>query len=259
MVRQAASIASGRLKAAKPNRNKGSTHYDTASVRVESHERDSSARFKNYVLWSILGTAAAGTVIYLGWKLATDKISNLENRGSLDNEDPAYYAKQFKIGFDNNNWYGSDTETVRQAMLSIPSKDFFEKVAQSYHRQYKSSLYKDLESKLKSTEYREMQAIYKIKPQKSGGNKATPIYDPYAWATRINAAVNYETMGLFWGTDLNAIKQVVREVSNQSQWNDLKAAYESKYSLDIAEDIDADVSASEYDFRNELQKKNIAA
>jgi hypothetical protein len=249
MSRQAASQAAGQNPVPR----------EATPVVVENQPHSSSDDFKTYVLWGIIGTAAAGTLIYLGWKILTDKISDRANKGSLDSEDPAYYAKQFKIGFDNNNWYGADTETVRETMLAIPSKDFFAKVAENYHRQYKSNLYKDLEKYLKSTEYQEMQAIYKIKPQKTGGKNAAPIYDPYAWATRIHAAVNYETAGLFWGTDEEAIKQVIREIPNQSAWEDLKAAYQAKYSLDIAKDIDGDLDSSDYDFREELQKKNITA
>jgi hypothetical protein len=258
MIRQAVSFVKRRRNLANEIRHKEAAHSDQPVGAATPTGGDTSVKFRNYVLWGIIGTAAVGTAVFLGWKFATDKISNLENKGSLDNEDPAYYAKQFKIGFDNNNWYGSDTATIRETMLAIPSKDFFEKVAQSYQRQYKASLFKDLESKLKSTEYQEMQAIYRIKPQKSGGTNAAPIYDPYAWATRIHSAVYYETMGLFWGTDLEAIKQVIREITTQAHWNDLKAAYQAKYSVAIEDDLDGDVSASEYDFRQQLQRKNIA-
>jgi hypothetical protein len=249
MQNQAARSASGtRAPATSPNDN---------SVVVVDRPQGGSDSFKNYVLWGILGTAAAGTLVWLGYKVVTDIISNQANKGSLDSEDPAYYAKQFKIGFDNNNAIGVDTDTVRQAMIAIPSKDFFDKVATNYHNQYKSSLFKDLEIKLKSTEFQEMQAIYKVKPQKSGKN-AVPIYDPYAWASRVHAAVNYETGGWFWGTDEEAIKQVMREIPDQRTWDDVSAAYEAKYSLDIIQDIDDDVDSGDYDFRAELKKKNIA-
>lgn len=257
MTRHAAYRAEGREETAKGFRSENSSQ-DRNVVVVES-TKSSSDNFKNYVLWGIIGAAATGTILYFGWKIITDKISDQASKGSLDNEDPAYYAKQFNIGFDNNNWYGADTETIRETMLAIPSKDFFDKVAKSYQRQYQSNLFKDLETKLKSTEYQEMQAIYKIKPQKTGGSNAATIYDPYAWATRIHAAVNYETWGAAWGTDEEAIKQVIREIPNQAAWNDVKAAYEEKYSLDINEDIDGDLDSDEYDFRAELQKKNITA
>lgn len=259
MTRQAAHNAEGRRAADHSSRDKGSADSNDKVVVVENPQHSNASDYKTYVLWSIVGAAAAGTAVYFGWKFITDKISDRENKGSLDNEDPAYYAKQFKIGFDNNNWYGADMETVRETMLAIPSKDYFQKVADSYQRQYKSNLFKDLEKYLKSTEYQEMQAIYKIKPQKTGGSNAATIYDPYAWASRIHAAVNYEAWGLMWGTDEEAIKQVIREVPNQSAWEDLKAAYEAKYSLDVAEEIDSDLDSSEYDFREELQKKNITA
>lgn len=252
MARQAAYPAEGRRVGYNP------VPSDNSPVAFE--RRDNAASdFKNYVLWGIIGTAAVGTLVYFGWKIITDKISDSESKGSLDNEDPAYYAKQFKIGFDNNNWYGADMETVRATMLAIPSKQFFRKVGDSYHRQYKSNLFKDLEKYLKSTEYQEMQAIYRVKPEKTGGSNATPIYDPYAWAERIHAALSYETWGLMWGTDEDAIKQVIREIPNQAAWEDVKAAYESTYSIDIAEDIDGDLDSDEFDFREELQKKKITA
>ncbi|CAN5729091.1 hypothetical protein BH11BAC7_BH11BAC7_21300 [soil metagenome] len=233
------------------------TSPNDKSVVLVDRPQGGSDSFKNYVLWSVIGVAAAGTLVWLGYKVVTNVVSNQANKGSLDSDDPAYFAKQFKIGFDNNNAIGVDTETVRQAMIAIPSKDFFSKVATNYHNQYKSSLFKDLETKLKSTEFQEMQAIYKIKPQKTGKNEV-PIYDPYAWAARIHAAVNYETGGWFWGTDEEAIKQVMREISNQRTWDDVVGAYEAKYSLDIVQEIDGDVDKDEYDFRAELKKRNIA-
>src|ERR1041385_2462189 len=102
--------------------------YDEPVVVVEQQQtKNGSGSFKDYVLWGIIGTAAAGTLIYFGYKIITTQISNHANKGSLDSNDPAYFAKQFKIGFDNNNSWGTDTDTVRQTMVAIPSKDVFKK------------------------------------------------------------------------------------------------------------------------------------
>ncbi len=252
MIRQAVKMTTSRY---------GASAFDSRGQAqpIIAAQDNGSTSFKTYMLWGLVGTISLGTLVYLGWKFVGNKISDQESKGSLSNEDPAYYAKQFKIGFDNNNWYGSDMNVIREAMIAIPSKDFFNKVADSYRRQYHKSLFQELEAKLKSTEYQEMQAIYKVKPQKTGGKNAAPIYDPYALATRIHAAVNYETMGLFWGTDLEAIKQVVREVPDQTTWDDVKSAYSAKYSLSMVEDIESDVSDFDYDLHEELAKKNIVA
>jgi hypothetical protein len=227
---------------------------DKPSIIVEQGRNSSSDNFKNYVLWSILGTAAAGTLLYFGYRFVKGKISDIANKGSLDNNDPSYYAKQIRMGIDNNNSPGTDTNTIRQAFVAIPSKDFFRKVESSYQKQYSTNLYKDLEEHLKTTEFQEMSAIYRIKPEREGKN-AQVIYDPYAWAQRINNAVNYETWGFMWGTDLDAIKQVVREIPSQKAWSDVKDAYEQKYSVSMEDDLDEDVSQGDYDFRAEISKK----
>ena len=239
--------------AEKPDHESASTTNEKPSVIVQQG-RNGSDSFKNYVLWGILGTAAVGTIMYFGYRFVKNKISDFANNGSLDNNNPSYYAKQMKMGIDNNNVPGTDTNTIRQAFVAIPSKEYFRKVESSYQKQYGTNLYKDLEEHLKTTEFQEMSAIYRIKPEREGKN-AQPIYDPYAWAQRINNAVNYETWGFLWGTDLEAIKQVVREVPTQKAWQDVKDAYQEKYSVSMEDDLDGDVSQGDYDFRAEVAKK----
>ncbi len=227
----------------------------TYIVQPGSSDSDS---FKTYVVWGLVGTVVVVTVGYFGYKVVTKVISRHAAKGSLEPGEPAYYAQQIKMGIDNDNWLGTNTQQIRTAFVDIPDKAMFRKVVTNYHNQYGVDLYADLNEHLKSTEMQEMVAIYRIKPEKAGKN-SQPIYDPYAWAERINAAVNFQTWGLMWGTDLEAIKQVVREIPDQKSWDDVSQAYESKYSADILDDLDDDVSSGDYDFREELSKKGITA
>lgn len=216
----------------------------------------SSGSFKTYIVWGLVGTAAVAAVGYFGYKVVRNIISNQAAKDSLETGDPAYFAQQIKMGFENDNWLGTNTNQIRQAFIDVPDKKTFRKVAENYHKQYGGSMFEDLKEHLKSTEMQEMIAIYRVKPEKAGNN-SQPIYDPYAWAERINAAVNFQTWGLLWGTDLEAIKQVIREIPNQKAWDDTDSAYQSKYSTSIVTDIDGDVSSWDYDFRAELTKKGI--
>jgi hypothetical protein len=215
-----------------------------------------SGNFRAYVLWGIIGTAALATAGYFGYKAIRKVVSNQAGKKSLETGEPAYYAQSIRMGIENNNWLGTDTVKIRETMVEIPDKQTFRKVEDNYKKQYGVMLFSDLHEHLKTTEMQEMLAIYRIKPERATKN-STPIYDPYAWAIRINSAINYETWGLLWGTDLEAIKQVFREISDQKSWNDLKDAYQSKYSASVIDDMDGDVSSWDFDFRAELKKKGI--
>jgi hypothetical protein len=227
-----------------------------ASPNHQANTDSGTGSFKTYVLWGILGTAALATVGYFGYKALRVVVSNQAGKQSLETGTPAYYAQSIRMGIENNNWAGTDTAKIRAAFIEIPDKQTFRKVEDNYKRQYGIMMFSDLKEHLKSTEMEEMQAIYRIKPERADKN-AQPIYDPYAWAIRIHSAVYYETWGALWGTDLEAIKQVIREIPDQKSWNDLADAYESKYSASIVDDIDGDVSSWDYDFRSELSKKGI--
>lgn len=239
--------------------HKGKADQEASSnTDGQAQNGSGSGNFKTYVLWGILGSAAIATAGYFGYKAFRSVVSNQAGKESLETGTPAYYAQSIRMGIDNNNWAGTDTAKIRATILEIPDKHTFRKVEDNYKRQYGVMLFADLKKHLKTTELDEMQAIYRIKPERADKN-SQPIYDPYAWAIRIHSAVNYETWGLMWGTDLDAIKQVIREIPNQKSWDDLKEAYESKYSASLIEEIDGDVSSWDYDFRNELSKKGIVA
>lgn len=237
--------------------HKAETDSEPHHSLSQSQNESEAGSFKTYVLWGILGSAALVTVGYFGYKAIRTIVSNQSGKHSLEAGTPAYYAQSIRMGIENNNWPGTDMVKIRETFLEIPDKHTFRKVEDNYKRQYSVMMFADLKEHLKSTEMEEMQAIYRIKPERASSN-AQPIYDPYAWAIRIHSAVYYETWGALWGTDLEAIKQVIREISDQKSWDDLAQAYESKYSVSVIDDIDGDVSSSEYDFRDELSKKGIS-
>jgi hypothetical protein len=224
---------------------------------IHEHEHGTSDDFAKYVKYGLL--AAGGTIGLgvLGYYLWRKVISTGEEKKAFNTDSPASYAKEIKQGLDNNNWPGADTVTVRKALVSIPDKQAMRKVSKSYNKLYGEPLGSALQTGLKTTEYTEMMAILRSKPEKHGNGKEQVIYDPSGWAERLNAAVNYEWWGIGWGTDTDAIKQVFKEIPTQKAWEDVKEYYQSEYQTEIVDDLNDDIDSDEYDFLAVIAKKPI--
>lgn len=221
----------------------------------EEHEHGGADNFAKYVKYGLLaagGTIGLGVLTY--W-LYRKVVSTGEEKKAFNADSPTAYAKQIKQGLDNNNWPGADTVTVRSAIVSIPDKATMRKVSKSFNKLYGTPLGTALQDGLKTTEYTEMMAIIRTKPEKQGKGKEQTIYDPLAWAERLNAAVNYEWWGIGWGTDTDAIKQVFKEIPSQKAWEDIKDAYREEYQTEVEDDLDDDIDSDEYDYRAVIAKK----
>jgi len=189
----------------------------------------------------------AAVAIHFGMKFVRNKIANSEENKSLGRDKHATWAKQIKNSFDNNGWWGTDEVLLRNTLREIPSKEDFKKVQTSYRKLYSgSNLIEDMTSELKQTEYNEMLAIINAKPEKAkDAKKGVEIYDPHGWAKRFNAAVNYNWLGLFWGTDEDAITAVVLELPSQQAYLDTAAVYQDMYGVSLLEDLKGDLSDDE--------------
>jgi len=189
----------------------------------------------------------AAVIIVLGVKFFRNQVSNVEQNQSLGQDKHATWAKQFKNSFDNNGWWGTDEELLRNTLREIPSKEDFRKVQVSYRKLYKGeNLIEVMTSELKQTEYNEMLAILNSKPEKAkDAENGAVIYDPHGWAKRINAAVNYASLGLFWGTDKPAITAVFLEFPTQKAFLDTDKVYQELYGVTLLGDLRGDLYESE--------------
>lgn len=200
----------------------------------------------------------AAVTIYFGVKFFRNQVANQEQNQSLGQDKHATWAKQFKNSFDNNGWWGTDEELLRNTLREIPSKEDFRKVQVSYRKLYKGeNLIEVMTSELKQTEYNEMLAILNSKPEKAKEAKeGVVIYDPHGWAKRINAAVNYASLGLFWGTDKPAITAVFLELPTQKAYADMANVYEDLYGVTLYSDLAGDLYESEIlDYIKMVKKK----
>jgi hypothetical protein len=214
--------------------------------------------------WRKDALIVTGTVVAVGgtiWAVShfiRKANENREQKKSLDEGTPATYAKQLKMGFDNDGWWGTNVPLVRKTFQEIPSKDFYRKVEKSYSALTSGgNLNKDLESELTATEYDEMKNILSSKPEKQGGtvSSSTNIYKN--WAERLKAAFDY-TVGFFSATDEDAIHAVFQEIPTQSAYSQVEKSYFSLYGTKLYDDLISELYDSEADdLVNSIKQKPI--
>lgn len=192
-------------------------------------------------------TLTAALLIYLSSKLIKAQIAKSEESKSLGEDDHATWAKRIKNAFDNNGWWGTDEVLLRNTLREIPSQEDFKKVQNSYKKLYQGeNLVNTMTSELKQTEYDEMLAIINSKPLKAKDAKnGAVIYDPQGWAKRLNSAINYNWLGLFWGTDTEAINAVFLELPSQTAFFDTANAYKAQYGTLLMDDLAGDLEPFE--------------
>jgi len=194
---------------------------------------------------------AGGTIVvtvgtfFLGRKIVRSLISNTEEKKTLNEDSPATYAKQIKMAFENDGWFGTDTPKLRTVLREIPSKQVFGKVAASYQKLYSSSIYRDMSDELQATEYNEMLSILNAKPDrigKKGENVQELTTKSYTeWAKRMKAAFD-KTYGPFPGTDEEAIKAVFTEMPTQAAFLETAKAYYKEYNSNMLDDLKDEMS-----------------
>jgi hypothetical protein len=167
---------------------------------------------------------------------------------SADEKNPAYYAKQFHIAFENDMWFGMGTDEalIRTTMRAIPNMQFFNQVQMAYAGLYKGEqLMERLEKEMTSTELAEMMAILNGKPAKVN----TPVDNNalyLQWAKRLKAAFDIKYMGVFPGTDEDAIKAVFMEIPTQRDWARTMIVYYNQYNTALNDDLLDELEPWEY-------------
>jgi hypothetical protein len=110
---------------------------------------------RTIVVYSSLGIGAATGLTLIVRHFIKAMEANHAKRHSLDEGDPATYATQLKMAFDNDMWLGmgTNTEQVFKVFQEIPSKKMYSRVQAQYQKMYTRSLNADLEDELSTDEY----------------------------------------------------------------------------------------------------------
>lgn len=203
------------------------------------------------IKYGILGLVVLGGSFFIGRKLVRRAKSYSEEKKTYEEGTEATYAKQLKMAFENDNWFGwgTDEEAIRKTLRAIPSKEYFRRVINSYQKLYSRSLMKDMQDELTSTEYNEMLAILSVKPERGKTLQQPKLTSEQllAWAKRLRAAFNQNTWGFLpYGTDEDAIKAVFLEIPTQAAFAQVAAAYKKEYNDDLMADIKDELEIYEY-------------
>ena len=209
-----------------------------------STHSDDEFSIKETVTYTLLGVVVLGGIFFLGRSLIRKARADSEEKKSYEEGNEAAFAKQLKMAFDNDMWFGwgTDEAAIRRTLQAVPSKDVFRKVINSYQKLYARSLMKDMQDELTSTEYNEMLAIINAKPD-SGNKLFTPALSQnqyLSWAKRLKAAFDI-TYGPFPGTDEDAIKAVFMEIPTQAAFGQVAVTYKKEYNDDLMKDLQSEL------------------
>jgi hypothetical protein len=217
---------------------------DIDKILAEQRLGQEHFSLKEKIMYSIGGVLVFGGAFLLGRKMVRSGIAKNEEKKTFQEGSSATFAKQIKMAFENDGWPGTDEEKLRNVLRQVPSQNAMKDVAASYQRLYNSSLYKDMQDELQSTEYDEMLSIISAKPVRTGDTVAlSKQYEE--WAKRLNAAFNV-SYGIFPGTDEDAIKAVFLEIPTQSAFLEVSKVYQQLYAASLIDDLKGELEFWEY-------------
>ncbi len=196
------------------------------------------------VTWTGIGLGIGVLAVITGKILSNSvrkTISKKETSKGYGKDKHATWALQIKNALYNDSPWGIGTDEVllRRTLRAIPTKEDWNKVIKSYSAQNKgASLVEDLNADLSTTESAEMLAIIDSKPKndKVKGIHLTKKHFKN-WAKRIHAALSYRSMGLFWGTDSDAIKAVYMEIPSIKAYRITKYEYKKTFGVSMIQDL----------------------
>ncbi|MFL5765963.1 MAG: hypothetical protein ACJ77K_18600 [Bacteroidia bacterium] len=223
-----------------------SEHTPVANNSVPNTQQNQHETWtlKEKIIYSLLGLVGVGGTVWLGRKLILDARANKEQNQSFEDGSSATIAKQIKMAFENDGWWGTNTTALRDALVSVQSQEDWDKVVKSYQKLYNSNLFKDLSDELQSTEYNEMLQIINSKPKKRGQAPAGNQYR--AWAKRLKAAFDKE-YGFLPGTDDAAIVATFNEIPTQAAFIQTALEYKKLYGTNMLDDLNGESEWGQYD------------
>ncbi|MBL7930584.1 MAG: hypothetical protein JNL60_01700 [Bacteroidia bacterium] len=208
----------------------------------KSDENDEMS-LREKLLWSVLGAAGVTGLAIVIKKFVINKIEDKAHEKSFEDGTPQTIAKQIKMAFENDGYWGTDIVTLRKVLTEIKSKAQLKKIFDAYTKEYHNNLYKDMSDELQTSEYNEMLQIIAAKPDKEGQAPTTNQYT--AWAKRLKAAFD-KTYGFISGTDEKAIKAVFNEIPTQTAFIQVGKAYYKEFGENLITVLKGELEVWEY-------------
>ena len=206
-------------------------------------DKNDEMSLREKLLWSVLGAAGVTGLAIVVKKFVINKIEDKAHEKSFEDGTPQTIAKQIKMAFENDGYWGTDVDTLRKVLTEIKSKAQMKKIYDAYTKEYHNNLYKDMSDELQTSEYNEMLQIIAAKPDKEGQAPTTNQYT--AWAKRLKAAFD-KTYGFISGTDEKAIKAVFNEIPTQTAFIQVGKAYYKEFGENLITALKGELEVWEY-------------
>ncbi|QHS60832.1 annexin [Chitinophaga agri] len=203
---------------------------------------------KEKMTFGLVGIVLIGGAVIIARNVIRKRLADAEENKSYLDGSAATYAKQLRMAFNNDGWFGTNINAIRETIVRLPSKQVMRQVIDSYEKLYSRSLLRDMENELQSSEYNEMLAIISAKPEKYNADTPTqqlPLVQYQSWASRLKAAFD-KSYGPFPGTDEDAINAVFNEIPTQSAFVQTGTIYNSMYGRDLITDLKGELEFWEY-------------
>jgi hypothetical protein len=214
-----------------------------ALVAERQQSNNEGMSLKTKIGLSLLSAAGLGGLIWLGNRFIKNKVEDKAHSKSFDDGTPETIAKQIKMSFENDGYWGTDVEKLRKTLSDIESRQQLDTVFKAYKKEYHRNMYEDMSDELQASEYNEMLQIIAAKPEKKGQAPTSSQY--VAWAKRLKAAFD-KTYSFIPGTDEPAIKAVFNEIPTQSAFIKVATAYKVAYGEDLIAALKGELEYYEY-------------
>lgn len=215
----------------------------TALVAERQQNNNEGMSLKTKIGLSLLSAAGLGGLIWWGNRFIKNKVEDKAHSKSFEDGTPETIAKQLKMSFENDGYWGTDITRLRKVLSEIDSKQQLDKVFKAYKKEYHRNLYEDLSDELQTSEYNEMLQIIAAKPLKVGQAPSSNQY--VAWAKRLKAAFD-KTYAFIQGTDEPAIRAVFNEIPTQTDFIKVGAAYMKEYGENLITALKGELEFYEY-------------
>ncbi|NLR58835.1 annexin [Chitinophaga polysaccharea] len=202
---------------------------------------------KEKLVLGIAGVVVLGGAVILVRRMIRKQQADATERLTYLDGSAATYAKQIKMAFANDGWWGTNMAALRETIARIPSKQVLRQTMTAYQKLYNRSMLRDMESELQSSEYSEMLSIIAAKPEQYNANAPMQITlaQLQGWAGRLKAAFD-KTYGPIPGTDEAAIKAVFNEIPTQTVFAQTGIIYKQLYGRDLITDLKGELEFWEY-------------
>lgn len=200
---------------------------------------------REIILYSMGSVLLLGGTFLFGRKLVRDTVKKHEEKNSVEDGSIGSYAKAIKMAFDNDGWWGTDEQALRNTLISIPSKQVFGNVLKSYQHLYNRSLMADMQGELDTSEYNEMLSIINGKKDKTNETTINYAKQYETWARRLKSAFD-KTYGFLPGTDEEAIRAVFNEIPTQSAFIQVASSYQGQFHSNLMNDLKSELEFWEY-------------